>query len=307
MRNRATPSTHLSNVYLLAIAIFSLIASVSATDVAAAGSATTIRIAILPCTDIVKTFNNAQPLRAYLEQQTHRQFEIVVPNSLEAFKRTIQLGEADFAFQAPHAYLLLAGKYDTGNLLKALTPEGKSTYHGVLVTRRDSGIKKIEDLRGKRVIFGHPLSTAKWLAPLALLKKKGIDPAKDLKNYSHGDSCESIAMNIFLGQGDAGAMCDYSFDEIAENKSPKDDEIPSDALVVIGTTREIPTWVFAARTGVDANTIALVNNALIKLDRRRPEHLEIMKELDIGGFIRASDGDFDSLMKQLPETGPPPQ
>ena len=307
MPNRETPSPHPSNAYLLAFVLFLLAAFISAANVATAGNTPKIRIAILPCTDIVKTFNNAQPLRTYLEQQTHRQLEIVVPNTLEEFKRTIQLGEAEFAFQAPHTYLQLSDKYDTDNLLKALTPQGKSQYHGVIVTRWDSGIKKIVDLRGRNMIFGHPFSTAKWLAPKALLEKKGIDLTKDLKNYTHGDSCESIAMNIYLGQGDAGALCDYSFDEIAENSAPKDDEIPPDALVIIGTTREIPTWVFTARTGVDAHTIALVNNALLKLDRRRPEHRAIMEELDLGGFIRASDHDFDSLRNQLSQTGSPHQ
>ena len=285
-----------------------LLASVASTG--SAGSTepvAKIRIAILPCTDIVKIFARAQPLRAYLEQQTHRQIEIVVPNSLQEFKRTIQLGEADFAFQAPHAYLMLASLYDAGNLIKALTPEGASMHRGVIVTRRDSNIKKIEDLRGKRVLFGHRFSTAKWLAPKSLLESKGINLQKELKSYSHGDSCESIALSVYLGQSDAGAMCDYSFADLTENNTPTTDEVPPDALVAIGTTWEIPTWVFAARQGFDRETVTHITNALLKLDRRRPEYREILQGLELGGFVRANDHDFDALRNHLAETGPPRQ
>ncbi len=264
-----------------------------------------IRIAIMPCTDIVKTFTQFQPLRTYLQQQTHRQIEIVVPNTFQEFKRTILKGEAEFTFQPPHAYLLMANQYDPQNILSALTPNGESMHRGVIVAAKDSGIKKVSDLRGKKVLFGHLFSTAKWLAAKSLLEANGLDLKKDLKDYAHGGSCESIAMNVYLGQVDAGAMCDYSFDEITENSSPREDELPPEALVVIGSTWEIPTWVFAAHQDTDKEISRQVTNALLKLDRRNPEHREIMEEMELGGFIRNKDSNYDSLRKHLTTAGLP--
>lgn len=258
-----------------------------------------IRIAILPCTDIVKTFTQAQPLRAYLQKHLHRPIEILVPNTFQQFKRTIQLGEADFAFQAPHTYLLLANQYDPNNILLALTPTGESSHSGVIVALRDSGIKTITDLRGKKILFGHLFSTAKWLAPKTLLESEGIDLQKDLQDYAHGGSCESIAMNVYLGLVDAGAMCDYSFAELTENKTPRDDEVPPEALTVIATTWSIPTWVFTARKGIDEKTVSQTIAALLELDRQRLQHQGILKEMELGGFIRAKGSDFDSLRKRL--------
>ncbi len=296
-----------TNALLRTLACILLTLCVSAKSVVATESTATIRIAILPCSEIVKTYIQAQPLQTYLSHQLNRQIEIIVPNSYQEFKRTIHLGETEFAFQAPHAYLLLAHQYDPRNLLKALTPQGTSVHRGVVVTRKDSGLEKIEDLHGKKFLFGHPFSTAKWLAPKALLEGKGIDLTNDLQSYSHGDSCEAIAMNVYLGQADAGAICDYSFAELAENSSHEEDEVPPDALVIIGTTWEIPTWVFASRKGVDAETVTRMVNALTALDRRRPEHREVLESLELGGFVKARDTDYDSLRKHLAETDLPSQ
>ncbi|MDH3393814.1 MAG: hypothetical protein OEL66_07380, partial [Desulfobulbaceae bacterium] len=52
--------------------LFSLQSNAGAT-----GNDTPIRIAILPCTDIVKTYTQAQPLRVYLQKILHRQIEIL--------------------------------------------------------------------------------------------------------------------------------------------------------------------------------------------------------------------------------------
>jgi len=262
-----------------------------------------IRIAILPCADIVKTYTKYQPLKIYLQQYLHQKIEILVPSSFQEFKRIIITGEAEFAFQAPHAYITLANQYEKTNLLKSLTPQGASEHHGVIVTRKDSGIKSIADLSGKNFLFGHLYSTTKWVAAKSLLKEKGIDLNNNLKNYAHGNSCESIAMNVYLRQYDAGAICDYAFDEITENTNAKDDEIPPDGLIVIGSTWEIPTWVFATRKGVNQQTSTMVTDTLLGLNKQKPAHAKILKELDVGGFTEAQDSDYESLRKVLNTSG----
>lgn len=108
-------------------------------------------------------------------------------------------------------------------------------------------------------------------------------------------------MNVFVGLADAGMMCDYSFAELQENKSPKDDEVPPKALVVIGTTWSIPTWVFTARKDLDKKTISKVVDALLQLNKDRPQHLEILEEMELGGFARAQESDFDGLKNDFPK------
>ncbi|MDH3393699.1 MAG: phosphate/phosphite/phosphonate ABC transporter substrate-binding protein [Desulfobulbaceae bacterium] len=266
-----------------------------------------IRIAILPCTDIAKAFTNYQPLRNYLQLRLQREVEILVPSTFQEFKRIIKFGEAEFAFQAPHAYLMMANQYKKNNLLETLTPEGTSTHRGVFITRRDSEIENIDDLRDKNIIFGHLYSTAKWMAAKTVLANNGIDIEKDLRDYSHGDSCESIAMKVYLKQADAGVICDYSYNEITANTEPRDDEIPPDGLKIVGFTWEIPTWVFSAQKDIDPQTVTQVYNVLLQLDHDKPKHLEILNNMEISGFAHATDSAYDQLRKNLNPTGSIPQ
>lgn len=297
MHNRTR--TILLNLCRTHFAVILAVILITSGNVVASEANPKIRIAILPCTDIVKTFIKYQPLQKYLEHELGRKVEILIPNSLQSFKKIIRSNEADFAFQTAHVYLMLSKQYNTHIIIKSLTKKGKGSHRGVIIARRDSGIKNIEDLRGKAVIFGPAYSTAKWLAPVNLLLKNGIDPNKDLKDYSHSNSCESIAMKICLGQGDAGAICEYSYKEIADNKSPSPDEIPPDVLTVIAKTQKIPNWIFAARKGIDDLTVVRVTEALLNLNRKKSEQKEIFAKLELGGFVQTDESELKSFEKDL--------
>ncbi|MDH5299425.1 MAG: phosphate/phosphite/phosphonate ABC transporter substrate-binding protein, partial [Desulfobulbaceae bacterium] len=157
MIHRAPPAPRLPLLAVLAVLLTALLLP----GTAAATGPEPLRIAILPCSEVTQTFNKFQPLAAYLAKALSRPVVILVPRSFGEFERAVQKGETEFAFQSPHTYLRLADHYDRQNLLKALTPRGTTSHHGVVVTRRDSGINRVADLRGKKLIFGHPFSTDK--------------------------------------------------------------------------------------------------------------------------------------------------
>lgn len=266
----------------------------------AAGKPRPVQIAITPCTEILKTFKEYQPLAAYLARQLHQPVKLVIPKDFPAFERLIREGGVEFAFQAPHTYVRLAHLYNREMLLKALTPEGATKHRGVLIVRKDSPLQRVEDLKGKYVIFGAENDMAKSLSAKRLLAAKGIDPDKDLRGYKHDGSCESIALNVFLKTADAGAVCDYSFKNINEPGNDAESEIPPKQLRILGQTEELPTWVFAARTGVDAKLIARVNEALAALSPKNNKQEEILESAEVGGFVKAKDSDFDEIRKFVP-------
>lgn len=260
-----------------------------------------IRIAILPCRDVVKTFEGFQPLANYLKQEIGRDISILVPKDYVEFERAVIEGKVDFAFQEPDSYVRLSHLYNRNALLKALTPKGEIFHHGVIVARKDSGISKVEDLKGKVMLFGPRLSTARWVAVRLLLEEKGIDIDRDLKRYTHGKCCESIALNVYLKAVDAGALCDYSFKDLIEEREAEKEGMDPDQLIIIAKTRPIPNWVFAARKDVDIKTVAKINRALLKLDKKNPKHKKILEGLKMGGFIKAKDEDYNvirNLIKQ---------
>lgn len=61
--------------------------------------------------------------------------------------------------------------------------DGSTYYYSVMVTRKDSGITSIDQMKGHSLAFADPNSTSGYLIPSATLKSKGIDLA-DGKYFS---------------------------------------------------------------------------------------------------------------------------
>lgn len=292
VRFRRLPAKGLRLISLMLLFLFCL-----AQTGHAAGKPQPVRIAITPCTDIMKAFAEYQPLAAYLEGQIGQPVVLVIPKDFPEFERFVKEGTMEFAFQAPHTYVRLAHLYNREMLLKALTPEGATRHRGVIIVRQDSPMQGIEDLKGKYVIFGAENDMAKSLSAKRLLMARGVDPEKDLRGYKYGGSCESIALNVFLKTADAGAICDYSFKNINEPGDVGKSEIPPRQLRILGQTEEIPTWVFTARIGVDVGLITRISEALTNLTLKSDEHEEILESAEVGGFVKAKDSDYDEVRK----------
>ncbi len=127
---------------------------------------------------------------------------------------------SDTAFAAVH-FATLAG----AEPLLREWKKGKSEYHTILVTRPDTGIKSLDDLRGKVVAFEDPTSTSGFLYPLAALRERGFKvepvtagtkPAADTIGYVFADQELNIATAIQRGLADAGALNNISWDNPEE-------------------------------------------------------------------------------------------
>lgn len=254
-------------------------------------------VAILPCYDIVMTFKKFHPLISYLEEQTGFDIKMMVQADISEFELAVRNGDIDFALQDPHTYVNLADYYDQDVLLSSLTPGGSAVHSGVIITRKDSGIKEVRDLRSKTVLFGPKQSVTKWIAAKILFEENGIDIDKDLRSYRNGGCCEDIAFDVFMGAVDAGVVCDHFIEE--HEQGQKELGIDIDQIVIIGRTDSVPTRVFAARKTIDGEIVAKVVDALLDIDKTNPVHADILRSAELGGFREARDEDYNSIRTLL--------
>ena len=260
-----------------------------------------VNIAVLPCTDIVMTFKKFHPLVTYLTQKTGLPIRLVVPENLTKFETSLNNGEIDFALQDPHTLLKLSDLFDKASLVRALNLEGGTHQSGVLIVRKDSGIHKVTDLKGKTVMFGPKFSASKWLAGRLLLEQNGINIEKDLKAYLNGGCCEDIAFNVYLKAVDAGVVCDHFAGE--HDDKQKELGIDVSQIMVIAKTKDVPMKVFGARKGIDKETIIKIKQALLNLNRLNPDDMKILYPAELGGFQEYSDEDF-GLIKMMMSSKP---
>lgn len=253
-----------------------------------------VTIAVLPCSDVEGTFSRFQPLAKYLRDETGLEIALLFPRNKKQLEHFIRKGLTDFAFQEPGVYAGLFNLYSPNMVLQALESDGKDVNTGIVVVRKDSAIRSINDLKGKIVEFGAEGSTPKWLAAQWLFKKSGIDIDKDLKYYYHGGCCEDIAFTVFFKVADAGVICNHALEKFAQDK-----KIDPRELTVIAKTEEVPTWIFAATKRTDSKAVATVSRALLKLAPSNASQKEILDKAEIGGFANANGARIKAFRKKI--------
>ena len=261
-----------------------------------AGAAETkkeITIAILPCFDIVMTYKKFHPLFTYLEKQTGYEIRMAIQTDISEFELAVRNGDIDFSLQDPHTYVSLAELYNADALLGTRSLKGSTTRRGVIIVRRDSGIKEVADLRGKTVMFGPKQSIVKWIAAKKFFEENGIDIDKDLRGYRNGRCCEDIAFYVYLRAVDAGAVCRHFVEEYSNEEDGLGIEM--DDLVVIAETDLMPTRVFAASKMIGDDIANRVIEVLLHMDHTDPVQSDILKRAELGGFEKARDGDYDDI------------
>lgn len=105
--------------------------------------------------------------------------------------------------------LLLANPWQTLQAIKTgyhviATAGEPGDFRGLIVVRKDGGIRTPADLKGKAVSYPSPTALAACIMPQYFLQQHGVDVVRDLQNRYVG-SQESSIMNVHLGHTVAGA------------------------------------------------------------------------------------------------------
>jgi phosphonate transport system substrate-binding protein len=263
------------------------------------GAGPVLNLAVLPCTNIETTFRKFHPLLNYLKSTTGYTVTLVVPGDLTHLENDAANGRIDFALQDPDTFRQVSHLFDTTRLVQVRSLDGTTSQSGVLVARRDSGVKDIAQLRGKTVMFGPRISSPKWVAARLLFESKGIDVDRDLKVINDG-CCEDIAFAVIVKSVDAGVICDHFVGHHGERQ--KELGVDASALEVIGRTSAVPTRILAARKGVPAAVAAAVARALLELDPANASHAAILSSAEMRGFVRTTEADY---LKGIAAVAPP--
>ena len=153
----------------------------------------------------------------------------------------------------------------------------------VIITKKDSGISKISELKGKTVAFAASKSTSGNLIPRYLLANSGVH-LNDLRQYVNFDYHDSVVKAILKGQYDAGSVRD----SVARKYMKL-------GIETIAESEAIPTGPLVAGPKTPLPVIEDIKKALLELNPDNSSHRNILKRLDDdlkNGFIEAADNDY---------------
>ena len=140
-------------------------------------------------------------------------------------------GEIDLAWNGPLSYVKIKRQVaDACRVIAMRDVDVNFTTH--FITKADSDIITVEDLKDRTFAFGRRSSVQAGLLAYSFLKESGIDPRKDLSANSFYDDRQSktksderdVVERVCSGEFDAGAVSQRAMETMAEDGAlPRDD------------------------------------------------------------------------------------
>ncbi len=210
------------------------------------------------------------PLGKYLESKIGMKIEFIPVTDYAASVEALAAKKVDLVWYGGFTFVQ-ARIRSGGKAIPLVQREEDEKFKSVFITRSDSGIKSIADLKGKNFTFGSVSSTSGHLMPRYYLMQQGITPDQDMRIAFSG-AHDATAFQVLGGKVDAGALNISVWNKLIEEK-----KINSDEMKVFYTTPPYYDYNWTVRSELDAKLIERIRSAFLALDASNPEHAEILK------------------------------
>ncbi|MBM4116248.1 phosphate/phosphite/phosphonate ABC transporter substrate-binding protein [bacterium] len=239
----------------------------------------------------------ANAFAAFLEERSGLRCQPLITETYSQLIRAIAEGKVDFAFLSPLGYVTASQVADAELLLKS-ERGGRPFYWSVILVRRESGIRNLGDLKGKRFAFTHLGSTSGYVVPLSALLSEGIDPDRFFASIVYAGGHSAVIRAILAGEVDAGAT--FADDPEGREGAWTAEEFiaASEAakLMPIFFSPPIPGDTFVATARMRAAQpaiVAQVKGVLLAMGESNPGRLILGDLYNIDNLVPAEDADYE--------------
>ena len=152
--------------------------------------------------------------------------------------------------------------------------DGSVGYTLQLITHRDSSIKSVADLKGKRVAHVAPSSNSGDIAPRALFKSMGIEPGKDYEVLYSGKHDNSI-MGVVNKDYDAAPVASTVVERMQARGMFK-----PDTLRIVYESAPFPRAAFGVAHNLAPELRAKIREAFLTFDFRKSKLATEFKDVE---------------------------
>ena len=261
--------------------------------VSAASAETVLRIGATPGENIEVTRDRYQLIIDYIQKHTGIKTELFLATDYTGVIEAMRAGKIDVASFGPLSYVLASDMAGAEAFAKEYRKGAGSMYTGYIITRADSDINDIKDLKGHSFGFVDPASTGGNLIPRMNMLKNGVDPDKDLTETTYLGSHDQVALAVAHKRVDAGAVMNFNFEAFLDRGT-----VPADQFKIIHKSDPFPGSAWCYRKDLPEDLKQKVRDAMfsISLDTC-PELKDFLRKIE--KYQPATDADWDSLRETV--------
>ena len=266
----------------------------------------TYTIGYMICNSEQETLHRFKPFTAYLSKKLGVQFEAM---ALDTSDFTKHLDEMDFTHTNSLLYVIMNRNNGVDILAAEKSGSLGARAKGLIIASKKSGIRSLQDLKGKTMIFGPSLGPTSYMAQLDILIKNGIDPENDLAFYSIPSGSfkhEKVIYGVLFEKFDAGAVPLLDFERMTS-----DGRIDPNDFTVLAEAEPIPYCNFAVTQKVPEDFAKRFREVLLNIKKDDTvsldgEVIKVLERANIDGYEEVSDADFNGIRDMAKRTNMPP-
>ena len=280
---------------ILILLLARTLVAAGAGQAAAADSPKQLVMAITPSNIPTKLFKASEVFSAELGKKLGIPIKVYMPTDYLEVVEALRNKTADLAFVHPAGYVF-ANREAKAQIVAIDVWHGKTSYTSRFYVRKDSGIKTLEDLRGRTIAFVDPGSTSGYVYPMVLLMKRGLvkdrNPKTFFKEAMFAGTHEAALLALLNGSVDAVASFDLAPEQYLKDKEK------IDKLIYVAETDPIPEAGVVARDGLDPALLKKLYDALMAFNA--PEYKPVLRDFyGIDGFAPARDSDYNPVREAI--------
>ncbi|WP_325048397.1 phosphate/phosphite/phosphonate ABC transporter substrate-binding protein [Paenibacillus sp. CAA11] len=260
-----------------------------------------LRVQFVPSQNAETLEAKTKPLATLLQDKLGIPVTVSVSTDYNTIVEAMASKQIDIGFLPPNAYVQVHDNKKAGDLLLQAqrygvkdetgepTEELVDFYKAEIVVMKDSPIKKLEDLKGKKMGWQDVTSSAGYVFPAAEMKKAGVDPDTDVQGVTIKGHDAAI-MALLNGQVDAVAVF-----QDARNNVKKDVPDVFEKTRILHYTVGIPNDTVTVRSDMDNEWRTKIQQAFMDIVKD-PEGGQIIKDIYThAGYTPGDDKNFEPV------------
>ncbi len=255
-------------------------------------------IGLIPEMNVFKQKERFRLLGDYLSKKTGAEVKFTILSRYGNIIDRFTSENMDGAFFGSFTGALAIEKLGVIPLARPVNLDNTASYRGYLFVRRDSRIRDVRSMKGRKMAFVEKATTAGYLFPLAYLKEHGITDMDHFFSSSYFTGSHDAAIHAVLeGQADIGAAKHSIYDRMKA-----DDPRVARDLVIIAESPWVPSNGLCVRKGLDEGLMQKLKQALLGLDKD-PEGAAVLQQFGALRFISTNVSDYRPVFEMAKKAG----
>ncbi len=258
----------------------------------------TLLIGLIPEMNVFKQKERFSLLGDYLSKKTGMKVQFTILSKYGDIIDKFTAAKMDGAFFGSFTGALAIDKLGVDPIARPVNLDNSSTYHGLIFVRKDSGIRSVKDMKGKKIAFVDKATTAGYIFPLAFLRENGVmDINTFFKEYFFAGSHDAAIDAVLDKKADIGAAKHSMFDRERKENPRIDKEI-----LILANSTSVPSNGLCVRKDLDAALKKRIKDALLNL-HTEPEGQAVLKKFGAIKFIETSKEDYQPVFEMIRKAG----